>query len=322
MKSFKQFVSTLDEDMWHGSPSGKLSDTVHVGTRKAAEEALTARIGYPADGEWDGSRKYNETKLAGKHTMIARGLSVCGHNCHAPDHDYYPHEHPEGMPTYSDSSKLTGDEYPTIKKYTLQGKMTNSLTNPRSDRIANSIAKRGGMKRGVFYKNDAEDAGSISAVVPKGHLKESEDYSHLKPHPIEKMRDYTEAEKPWEWREYDRYARPIFPRAFDSPEHFWSKYKEAPLRHLTPDELKNLDYSTAGSYLGNEPGKHERALRHFTGHRDLNRIQDHLNTRIAPPIVLRHSRGLRILGGNTRTSVALAQNINLPMKVIDISDRH
>lgn len=153
-------------------------------------------------------------------------------------------------------------------------------------------------------------------------LEGAEDYSHLKPHPLEKMRDYNEAEKPWEWREYDRYARPIFPKAFDSPEHFWSKYKEAPLRHLAPHELNNLDYSTAGSYTGNDPGKREQALRNFAGHRDLNRIQDHLNTSMAPPIVLKHSKGLRILAGNTRLSMGLSQNVNIPVKVIDISDVH
>lgn len=149
-----------------------------------------------------------------------------------------------------------------------------------------------------------------------------EDYSHLQPHPMEKMREYTDKEFPWEYREYTKYASSVFPRAFDSPEHFKQKYDASPMRHLSPDELKHLDYSTASSYLGNEPGKFERAKRHMTGHRDLDRIQSQLEDKIPPPIVLKHSKGMRILGGNTRLTMALAQNKNLPVKVIDISDRH
>ena len=150
----------------------------------------------------------------------------------------------------------------------------------------------------------------------------TEDYSHLQNHPLDKMRPYKPEEKPWEYREYTKYAKPIFPHAFDSEEHFWKKYDEGETRHLTPHELHHLDYSTAGSFTGNDPGKHERALSQFHGHRDLDRIQHQLNTSMPPPIVLKHSKGMRILGGNTRLSMALSQNKNLPVRIVDISDRH
>lgn len=152
--------------------------------------------------------------------------------------------------------------------------------------------------------------------------EKTEDHSHLKNHPLEKMRDYNEHEFPWEYREYTKYAKGEFPHAFDSPEHFKAKYDAAPLRHLEPHELKHLDYSTAGSWMDNRPGKKEAGHKAFQNHRKLDRIYHQFKTETPPPIVLKHSGGMRILGGNTRLSLGLAHNINLPVKVIDISDRH
>jgi len=54
---------------WHGSPSGDLRGSaygLHVGSFAAAEQALNARIGVPAEGSWDGTREYGKTLLAGK----------------------------------------------------------------------------------------------------------------------------------------------------------------------------------------------------------------------------------------------------------------
>jgi hypothetical protein len=65
---------------------------------------------------------------------------------------------------------------PTIFEVEIIGQMTNSPSNPLPDFKANGYMKRalkaGNAKSGYFYKNEAEDYGSISAVVPnKSFLK-------------------------------------------------------------------------------------------------------------------------------------------------------
>lgn len=157
----------------------------------------------------------------------------------------------------------------------------------------------------------------------KEYIAEAKDFSHIKDHPMEKMRDYTDAEFPWEYREYTKYAKPHFPKAFDSADHFKKKYDEAPMRHLSHDELHNLDYSTASSWMHKSDTKKTEAHETFEHHRDLSRIYDQMHHgKMPPPIVLKHSKGLRILGGNTRLSLGLAHDKNIPVKVVDISDRH
>jgi len=164
---------------YHGSPSGELKGSrsgIHLGTKQAAHEALTARIGHPAEGEWDGSRKYGETKLAGQKTMKTKDISISGHNCEAPEHDYLPREHPKGLPKYSDGNSVDHDAKPEIAAYKIKGEMSNSYDKPHSDAKANGLMAgsitRGTAKRGMYYRNDGEDAGSVSAVVPHhSHLE-------------------------------------------------------------------------------------------------------------------------------------------------------
>jgi hypothetical protein len=157
------------------------------------------------------------------------------------------------------------------------------------------------------------------------YILEDTEYSHIENHPKEKMRSYTEQEFPWEYREYTQYAHGQFPRAFENLEHFTRKYNDAPLVHLKPHEIKHLGYATASEYLSKAPvsEKVQDAHYEFSHRRDLDRIHNQLyNGQMAPPIVLKHSKGLRILGGNTRLSYGLANNKNIPVKVIDISDKH
>lgn len=184
MKTYKQFINEQETKpvYWHGSPSGDLrggTSGLHLGTKQAATEALTARIGHPAKGEWDGTREYGKTKLAGKNTMKAKGIFPTGHNCRAPDHDYLPHEHPEGFPKMGASVSVKPEHKPEIHPYHLVGKMTNSPRNPHDDFKANGYMKaslkKGNAKNGYFYKNDGEDEGSLSIVVPgPGHVKRVE----------------------------------------------------------------------------------------------------------------------------------------------------
>ncbi len=175
MKRFRDFLT--ESEWWHGSPSSELkggTTGIHLGTRKAAEQALHSRIGIPVHGTWDGTREYGKTLLKGQKSLGE--YEVTGHNCKAPEHDYYPHEHPE-KPKYSNGESVSPNAKPSIKAYKIVGKMTNHLHSPHSDTRANAMMmgsiKKGNAKRGYYYKNDGEDAGSISAVVPhKDHLQE------------------------------------------------------------------------------------------------------------------------------------------------------
>jgi 8-oxo-dGTP pyrophosphatase MutT (NUDIX family) len=135
-------------------------------------------------------------------------------------------------------------------------------------------------------------------------------------YPKQFMREYTDAEFPWEWREYDKYGRGAVPDAFKDQADFKAKYDAAPLVHLKEDAIKKMDYATAGSYFGKGE---DYARESFAHHRDMGRILDQIHNKdVAPPIVLLTDKGLRILGGNTRLSTAAALNYNLPVKLIDV----
>lgn len=164
-----------DAEFYHGSTdknmNGKLG--IHIGTKKAATEALESRIGVPADGEWDGSREYGKTLLMGMRRLRELEKSgmhkITGYNTNAPDDDYYPTDNPKKA-KYSDGTVVPMNSKPIVFRVNIIGRMTNSPDNPHSDVTANSMIRRnlksGNAKSGYFYKNDSEDAGSISAVVP------------------------------------------------------------------------------------------------------------------------------------------------------------
>ena len=73
---FDKFVNenylTYNQNIFfHGSTDENLDGKqgIHIGTKLAATQALEARIGIPATGEWDGTREYGNTPLAGKKTL-------------------------------------------------------------------------------------------------------------------------------------------------------------------------------------------------------------------------------------------------------------
>ena len=181
MKHIKLFESFQNERgvFYHGTTDKNLAgkNGIHVGTYKAAKQALEARIGVPAEGEWDGTREYGKTLLAGKKTMARiekeEKRYVCtGFNCGrdaVPEEDYYPTERKERA-KYSDMTEIPLDCKPIIFPVKIVGSMSNSINNPHSDITANSLMKRGltkgNARNGFYYINDGEDSGSISAVVP------------------------------------------------------------------------------------------------------------------------------------------------------------
>jgi hypothetical protein len=167
-----------DSVWWHGSVNpedlrgGRTG--LHLGTHAAAHDALNAAIGFPAVGHWDGTREYAKTLLAGKKTLITRGLSQTGRNCdrNMPEEDYYQHEHPRGPLKFSNGDPIPEGAKPGIRAYRIVGPMSNSVYSPHDDFKANGYMqaqlKRGTAKRGYFYSNVGEDSGSVSAVVPNG----------------------------------------------------------------------------------------------------------------------------------------------------------
>ena len=159
---------------WHGTADRSLIGTrgIHVGTYEAAKQALEARIGVPADGEWDGTREYGKTLLAGKKRLKELGPYLeTGFNCgtDVPVENYYPADREERA-TFSDHSEIPMTCRPVILKVQIIGRMTNTPSTPHSDVRANALIMRsiksGHAKSGFYYINDGEDAGSISAVVP------------------------------------------------------------------------------------------------------------------------------------------------------------
>lgn len=174
---------------YHGSPTGFPGATgqIHLGTMKAAKEALEARIGIPADGQgWTGNREYGKTLIAGSDTLDRlaaqgyhngyprSGYNAGGPNETIPKNDYYPTS--RAAPTMGrDRTPVPMDAKPAVRAYQITGGMNNRTDTAYSDTVANRLANaqqtRGNGKHGFYYRNEGEDTGSISAVVPsRNHL--------------------------------------------------------------------------------------------------------------------------------------------------------
>jgi len=178
MINFKQFLKeALSNIYYHGTPDKNIQGKkgIHIGTKLAATQALNARIGVPAQGEWGGTKEYGKTLLAGKKTLrkLEQSGDFCetGYNCGSdvPEEDYYPTQR-KTRAKYSDGIPIPFDAKPIIMAVRIVGKMSNTPNNPTTDSRANSMIlkylKMNNAKSGYFYINDAEDEGSVSAVVP------------------------------------------------------------------------------------------------------------------------------------------------------------
>jgi hypothetical protein len=175
----------IQPGLWyHGSPLGEPGiGPIHVGTATAAKQALEARIGIPADGRgWNGDREYGKTLLAGQDTQAKLGKTGynvgTGFNCGpgewkgktvpgAPKEDYYPTQRTERatMGGSKDGPPVPFTARPAVRAYEIAGNMSNNTYYPTTDTRANAMSGR--LKnQGTYYKNEGEDSGSISAVVP------------------------------------------------------------------------------------------------------------------------------------------------------------
>lgn len=157
-----------NEIWWHGTPDMRSWKTgahygIHVGTYGAAQQALCARIGYPKSGMWDGTRRYGDVVLCGRQTLEDLGIFPTGFNCSVPDND----DLPKVAPRYSNGKEIPLSAVPSIFKARIIGPMGSRVI---ADQTANNrmsrLLKTGNADTGFFYKNDGEDAGSLSAVVP------------------------------------------------------------------------------------------------------------------------------------------------------------
>jgi 2'-5' RNA ligase/ADP-ribose pyrophosphatase YjhB (NUDIX family) len=158
------YHGTPDERSWeHGAAYG-----IHVGTEEAARQALNARIGRPAKGEWDGTREYGKTLLNRDYTIWhLDGTSTTQH---------HPPTYPTRGPVYSSGHEGPLDARPSIFPVRIKGPMVNRPSAPVTDDYANSRMRgqitRGTARRGYYYVNHGEDEGSVSAAVPSAaHLE-------------------------------------------------------------------------------------------------------------------------------------------------------
>lgn len=178
LQSLSISESISDIIFYHGSTDMHMhgKNGIHIGSKLAATQALQARIGIPAIGEWDGTREYGKTLLAGKNT-IERKIEELGYYCDTgfncgpdvPLNDYYPIQR-SYRAVYSDGSLISFNSKPIVFAVVIIGDMINSINRPYTDRRANSAIlkdlRSGNAVGGYFYTNISEDEGSISAVVP------------------------------------------------------------------------------------------------------------------------------------------------------------
>lgn len=173
------------DGFWHGTPSGDLRGAhygLHVGTYKAASEALNARIGKPAEGYWDGTRVYGETPVVSPGAGYGLGPPGDPNRVENP----YDAHLPNGKATFSDGTPIPLHFKPAILPVRIKGPMANTPHEPYEDDEANDLMtehlNQGRTRHGFYYTNDGEGGylhpktskwlTSISAVVPNGdHLE-------------------------------------------------------------------------------------------------------------------------------------------------------
>lgn len=191
---------SLPGTWWHGTPSGVVGSApevpVHIGTRRAALEALSARAGRPDPDDfgkfYTGPPSDDELE---SRIERGRGSNVTG----------------SVGPIYSADPAVIGGRIvgpmsnrPTVGSpgYDRYGNPGGHKPNAYSDWVANGLANRNRtkgttMRQGIYYSNISEDEGSISAVLPRSSFKTHEDYlvearAAGKRIPPEALKGYTE----------------------------------------------------------------------------------------------------------------------------------
>ena len=281
---------------YHGSISGDLrggKTGLHLGTREAAKQALQARIGVPAEGEWDGTREYGKTLLMGMDKQKAFEKShphvyvTTGINCDAPKEDYYPKE---GKLTYPDGSPVLMTEKPDIRPFVLNTEMSNTRSNPHKDFKANGYMKaqlkKGTATRGYYYINDGEDSGSISVVVPNG--------KHIKP--VERKAEmFAKIMVQKDWAAFDAMRKnPESQKAAIAKNHDVAQGLLAQSNKLKNDPEKKLklnDYMLGQGYIPDAADNGETIYLPLTGDTKSNKLPANPVAGHKVHIVLNHKTG-------------------------------
>jgi hypothetical protein len=134
-----------------------------------------------------------------------------------------------------------------------------------------------------------------------------------------KVRDYTDEDLEYEVDEYFENERTFesFPDLADSADELKDMIKSAPSEVLTTDELKSLMNSDVGDILS---GKDKNKILHkmIQDKKDVKGLLQDIKAEkpIASPIVIKHTNGYYLLGGNTRLSVLASVGHTMPVKVL------
>jgi hypothetical protein len=134
-----------------------------------------------------------------------------------------------------------------------------------------------------------------------------------------KIRDYTEEDLDYETDEYFKNERTFdaFPNLADSADELKDMIKTAPSEVLTSDELQSLMNSDVGEIL---TGKNKKQIlkKMIQNKKDVMGLLNDIKKEkpIASPIVIKHTQGYYLLGGNTRLSVLASIGHTMPVKVL------
>ncbi len=137
------------------------------------------------------------------------------------------------------------------------------------------------------------------------------------------VRDYTDDELKNEVGEYfeNEETKKMFSNLADTPEELTSLIKNAPAEVLSRKELIALQNSDVSDVLkGKTPAKvlHTIQTKYSKDVKSLlNAVKE--EKELPMPIVIRHSNGYYLLGGNTRLSVLASMNYTMPVKVLHAS---
>jgi hypothetical protein len=163
---------------YHGTVNGMIdpADTgFHVGTKFAAKLALGGHLQRRVDEEGrsvaTGSPDLSATQ--GYRTAARRSPGFI-----APIGHVDPHEPETGDWDNPEPYVYTSD--PQVIPGRIVGPMANNTKTAKGDAEVNERAQEGWQQQtgmGEFYRNDAEHAGSVSAMLPfRSHFKTHEDY--------------------------------------------------------------------------------------------------------------------------------------------------
>ena len=164
---------------------------------------------------------------------------------------------------------------------------------------------------------EAERRMKQAMAVKESYLTENTESKKMKVYVY--VRDYTKDELENEVGEYFENERTIeaFPDMADSADELKKLILMAPSEVLTADELKELTNSDVPDILSGKNPK-EILKRIANNKKDVKGILTaiKLHEKLPEPVVIKHSNGYYLMGGNTRLSALAAMRHTMPVKVI------